>query len=73
VILLKLAALLVLVGGAMVLLRPRVGLLIGLALVPVLILSAVGTMFMAAAYLIFLSVVICTMLLLYIVIKGLMN
>lgn len=55
------------------LLRPKVGLLIGLAFVPVLILSAVGTMFMAAAYLIFLSVVICTMMLLYIVIKGLMH
>ena len=70
-IILKLALLSILVGGVMLLFRPRLVMVIGLLLVPVLALSAIGSMFMAAAYLIFFSVLACAMLLLYVVIKAL--
>jgi hypothetical protein len=70
-IIFKFAILLVLIGGVMLMFRPRLGVIIGLALVPVLAFSLLGTMFMAAAYLILLSVLACAILLLYVVIKAL--
>jgi hypothetical protein len=59
------------IAGVLLLLRLRLGILIGLLLLPVILVGALGTMFFAAVYLILISVAVCALVLGYAMVKSL--
>lgn len=68
--LLKIVIAVLAIGGVMLMIRRRSGLVVASLLVPALILGAKGTFFLATAYLIFVSLIVCFGLLLYVVIRA---
>lgn len=70
-ILAKLILTALLIAGVLWFVRLRLGLFVVLILLPGLVLGSIGVVFFAAAYLILASIVICTLLLLFAVVKTL--
>ncbi|MFH2056568.1 MAG: hypothetical protein ABIJ61_11465 [bacterium] len=70
-ILFKLIFTALLIAGVLWFVRLRLGLFVVLILLPGLVLGSVGVVFFAAAYLILASILLCTLLLLFAVVKTL--